>query len=118
MVSQTIAWSLLAEGVGPNFFESQLPLIIILGALFYFVLIHPERKRRRQHDQMLKSLKKNDRVLTVSGIYGTVVNVNNNNAGDITIKVDESSNAKLRITRSSIGQILTEGEPSEKTNET
>ena len=58
---------------------------------------------------MLGKLKKNDRILTLGGIYGTVVSVQKD-AGDVTIKVDESSNARLRITRSSIGQILHEDE--------
>ena len=89
------------------------PLILIIGLLFYFVLLQPERKRRRQHEEMLAKLKKNDRVLVLGGIYGTVVNVNKD-AGDVTIKVDESSNARIRITRSSISQIVEEAETKEK----
>ena len=89
---------------GGGLFE-MLPLFLIIGLLFYFVLLQPERKRRRQHQEMLERLKKNDRILTGGGIYGTVVSVHKD-AGDVTIKVDESSNARMRITRSSIGQIL------------
>ena len=86
-----------------------LPLFVIIGLLFYFVLLQPERKRRQQHAELLASLKKNDRILTHGGIYGTVVNIHGD-SGDVTIRIDENSNTRVRITRNSIGQIITEGE--------
>lgn len=112
-------WLLLAQDAAPGgggklpFGLDTIMLFAVIGLLFYFVLLQPERKRRRQHDEMLRNIKQNDRVLTVSGIYGTVVNVHKD-AGDVTIKVDENTNAKIRITRSSIGQIVTEGGTTEK----
>ena len=48
---------------------------------------------------MVQSLQKNDRILTVGGIYGTVVDIKDN---EITIKVDESNNTKMRISRNAI----------------
>lgn len=86
-----------------------LPLFMIIGAMFYILILRPDQKRRKRQDQMLTSLKKNDRILTNSGIYGTVVNIHAD-AGDITIKVDENSNTRMKITRSSIGQLIKEGE--------
>ena len=86
-----------------------LPLFMIIGAMFYILILRPDQKRRKQQDQMLTSLKKNDRILTNSGIYGTVANIHAD-AGDVTIKVDENSNTRMKITRSSIGQLLKEGE--------
>ena len=85
-------------------FGMMMPLIAI-GFLFYFLMIKPERKRRRKHEEMLGKLKKNDRIVTVGGIYGTVVNVQKD-AEDVTIKVDENSNTRIRITRGSIGQVV------------
>ena len=115
------SWLLYAQEGGPGggggggLFDLRgpFPLLIIIGLLFYFVLLQPERKRRRQHEELLAKLKKNDRILTLSGIYGTVVNVNKD-AGDVTIKVDEATNARIRITRNSIGQIIAENEAKEK----
>jgi preprotein translocase subunit YajC len=89
-------WSMLA---GPMF-----PLIAIF-VLFYFMLIRPERRRKATLSQMLDNLKKNDRVVTVGGIVGTVVNVQKGSE-EVTIKVDESTNTKLRVIRSSIGRVL------------
>jgi preprotein translocase subunit YajC len=89
-------WGLLA---GPMF-----PLIVIF-VLFYFMLIRPERRRRATMNQMLDNLKKNDRVVTAGGIVGTVVNVQKGSE-EVTIKVDESTNTKLRVIRSSIARVL------------
>jgi preprotein translocase subunit YajC len=85
-----------------------LPLILI-GVLFYFMLIRPERKKSAQMADMLKNLKKNDRVVTIGGIYGTVVNVNEGSEV-VTIRVDENTNAKLRVRRSAISAIVKDDE--------
>jgi preprotein translocase subunit YajC len=50
---------------------------------------------------MLQSLKKNDRVQTVGGIFGTIVDIGDN---EITLKVDESNNTKIRISPNAIGR--------------
>ena len=55
---------------------------------------------------MLGNLQKNDRIVTIGGIYGTVVNIQKD-SDSITIKVDESSNAKLRVLRSAISRVVT-----------
>lgn len=56
---------------------SLLPLILIF-VVFYFLLILPQQRRQKQHQQLLNSLKKGDRVITSSGIYGTIANVKDN----------------------------------------
>jgi len=113
-----LSWLLFAQGnneggrdlLGPL---GPLPPILIIVVLFYFILWRPERKKRRRHEELLGKLKKNDRVLTVGGVYGTVVSVHTE-VGDVTIKVDENSNTRLRITRSSIGQVIKDQEHVEK----
>lgn len=85
-----------------------VPLILI-GVLFYFMLIRPERKKSAQMADMLKTLKKNDHVVTIGGIYGTVVNVNEG-SDVVTIRVDENTNAKLRVRRSAISAIVKDDE--------
>ena len=54
---------------------------------------------------MLSAVKKNDRVLTAGGIYGVVAAVNRE-SDEVTIKVDETSNTKLRMTLSSIARVI------------
>ncbi|HXG64436.1 MAG TPA: preprotein translocase subunit YajC [Blastocatellia bacterium] len=63
---------------GPGLFVSLLPMIIIF-AIFYFLLIRPQQRRQRQlqeaHDRMIRALKPGDKVVTSGGIYGTIVAV-------------------------------------------
>ena len=53
---------------------SLLPMILIF-VVFYFMLIRPQRKKDKQVKEMLNNLKKDDRVCTIGGIYGTIVNI-------------------------------------------
>jgi preprotein translocase subunit YajC len=87
-----------------------LLLMLVIGTLFYFLMIRPEQRRRKETDRMLENLKKNDEVLTTGGIYGTVVNVAKGN-DVVTIRVDDGDNTRLRILRSAILRVIgTEGE--------
>lgn len=89
-----------------------LPMILI-GVLFYFMIMRPERKRSANQQEMLKALKKNDHVVTIGGIFGTVVNVQEN-SDIVTIRVDENTNAKLRVRRSAISSVVKDDETGEK----
>lgn len=81
-----------------------LPLVLI-GAAAWILLIKPERDRFARQQQLVTALKKNDRVLTTSGIYGTVAAVDRD-AGRVTLKVDESANVRIQVTLSSIASVL------------
>jgi preprotein translocase subunit YajC len=85
---------------------------LVIFVLFYFLLIRPQRREQARRQQMLTAVKKNDRVVTVGGIYGVVANVNRE-ADEVTIKVDEATNTKLRVTLSSVGRVLGD-EPSDE----
>ena len=80
--------------------------------LFYFLMIRPQRREQSRRVQMLGGVKKNDRVVTIGGVYGVVANVNRE-ADEVTLKVDETTNTKLRITLSSIARVLGD-EPSDE----
>jgi preprotein translocase subunit YajC len=82
-----------------------LTLWIPLLVVFYFLLMRPQQKERARRQAMINNLKKNDRVLTVGGIYGVVTNVRRE-LDEVTIKVDEASNTKLRMTLGSISRVL------------
>jgi preprotein translocase subunit YajC len=88
-----------------------LPFVIIF-VLFYFVLIRPQRREQARRQAMLAGVQKNDRVITAGGIYGVVTNVNRD-ADEVTIKVDEATNAKLRMTLSSVTRVVGD-EPSDE----
>jgi preprotein translocase subunit YajC len=91
-----------------------LVLMVLIGTMFYFLLIRPERRKRKEADQMLEGLKKNDKVVTIGGIYGVVVNVAKGSE-DVTIRVDDGNNTRLRILRSAISRVVgTEGSDEKK----
>ena len=78
--------------------------MVLVGVLFYFMMIRPQRQKQQRHDQMISDLKKNDTVVTIGGIVGTVSNISK--GGDkITLRVDDTTNAKITVLRSSIGSV-------------
>ena len=66
-------------------------LIIVMLAVFYFMIIRPENKRKKQADEMRNSLKKGERITTIGGLVGRIVQVN-----DTTV-VFETSEDRVRI---------------------
>lgn len=82
-------------------------LVLPIGLFFYLFLVRPQRREQAERQKMLDAVKKNDRVVTIGGIYGVVANVNKE-ANEITVKVDEATNTKLRLTLGSIARVLSE----------
>ncbi|MFA6472713.1 MAG: preprotein translocase subunit YajC [Candidatus Latescibacterota bacterium] len=85
------------------------PMFIVIFAIFYFFLIRPQRKKQKESQSMLDSLAKGDRIITIGGMFGTILSIKKK--GDavspediIVIKVAE--NTKLEMLRSSIGRVL------------
>ncbi len=75
------------------------PLILIF-VLFWFILIRPQQIQQRKRREMLASLKKNDKVITIGGIHGTITDIKDD---DITLRVADK--VEIKITRSGIGQV-------------
>ncbi|MHC4536486.1 MAG: preprotein translocase subunit YajC [Planctomycetota bacterium] len=81
--------------------------LIFLGLMFvlmYMILFRGPRKKQQQHKQMVQALAKNDKVRTIGGIIGTVVDIKDD---EITLKVDESNNTKIKVLPSAIGRNVT-----------
>lgn len=76
-----------------------LPFVLMFGVL-YFLLIRPQQKRQRERTQLLSSLKKGDRVVTIGGLHGTIVDLTDEKA---TLKVGD--NSRLVFERSAINAI-------------
>ena len=68
-----------------------LPLILIF-VIFYFLIIVPQRKQQKQHQQMIASLEKNDEVVTVGGLHGTIVNTKDKT---FVLRVDDSTKVEV-----------------------
>lgn len=82
-----------------------LLMMLPIFVLFYMLFIRPQRKEQSERQLMLANMKKNDRIVTVGGIFGVVTNVDRDK-NEVTLKVDESSGAKLRMTLNSIARVI------------
>jgi preprotein translocase YajC subunit len=96
-----------SQGFFESFLNNPLNLILLMFVALYLVLLllpKPGRKEQKALEERLANLKKNDRVVLSSGIHGIVANINAE-AGTITLRVDEGSNAKLTVDRSAIRSV-------------
>ena len=75
----------------------------VLLVMMYFTIFRGPKKKEQQHKQMIQTLQKNDRVRTIGGIIGTVIDVKGD---EIVLKVDEANNTKIRVAPSAIGANL------------
>jgi len=90
-----------AAGQPQNPITAFAPLIIIF-AIFYFLLIRPQQKRAKEQKEMLDNLKKGDKIITQGGIHGLIEGLTDK---VVTIKIAE--NVKIKVSRSSIVAIRT-----------
>jgi len=78
-------------------------LLGVMLVVMYLLLFRGPQKKQQQHKQMVQSLEKNDKVRTIGGIIGTVVDIKGD---EITLKVDENNNTKIKVAASAIGKNL------------
>jgi preprotein translocase subunit YajC len=93
---------------------SILPAVVGAIVLWWLLIMRPERRKQAAARTQLDTLKKNDRVVTVGGIYGIVMNVQRD-ADEVVLKVDETNNTKLRVTFAAISRVLPEDSSGSKT---
>lgn len=86
---------------------SLLPFIAMF-AIFYFLLFRPQQKQKQERERMLRNLKRGDRVVTTSGLHGTITGLTEHT---LTLRVADQ--VKLEFDRAAVGRVVTEG-PSEK----
>ena len=105
-------WLILAQtgeparptGVGGGAWMLIVP-ILFMFVIFYFLLIRPQKKQEKARKEMLKDLQKNDKVVTIGGIHGVVANVRRDDKM-VTLKIDESGNVRIRVSRNAISRIM------------
>jgi preprotein translocase subunit YajC len=83
---------------------SLLPLLL-LGGIFYFLLIRPQRAQRQRQQQLLSQLEVGDSVLTIAGIYGTIVAIDDD---DDSVTVEIAPGTRIRMLRRAVSQRLTD----------
>lgn len=106
-----------AGGGGLTQFLQQMGLpLVMIGLLFFFMVLRPQQREQRTREEMLKNIKKNDRVITSSGIFGVVTNVMPD-ANEVTLRIDEKNDTKMRLQLSSIARVLAGDESGETKTE-
>jgi preprotein translocase subunit YajC len=83
--------------------------IIILFAIFYFLLIRPQQKKAKEHKEMIANLNKGTRIVTSGGIYGTIVSID-----DTTIGVEIAEKVKIKISRGNVAALISDIEAAQK----
>lgn len=94
---------ILAEGMGNQIIFG----LILMLVVFYGIVLSGNRKEKRKRKEMLAAVARNDRVMTIGGIVGSVVSVSEH---EVTLKVDESANVKITVIRSAIQRVLLDDE--------
>ncbi len=82
-----------------NPITSLMPIALIF-IIFYFLLIRPQKKSQQAHAKMIDALQKNDEVITSGGMYGTIVNIQDD---VITLRVDD--NTRVKVQKGSISKL-------------
>ena len=82
-----------------DFFVLMVPIFVIM----YLLLIRPQRKQEKARQAMIAAVTKNDRIMTNGGIHGVVTNVKDD---EVTIRVDDARDVKIRVSRNFIAAVL------------
>lgn len=100
-----VAWAAdAAAPTGMASFAQFVPLVLIF-VVFYFLLIRPQQKKAKQHQNYLANLKKGDRVITGGGIYGVITGIT-----DTIITLEIAENVRIKVTRGAIAGSAAETE--------
>ncbi len=111
-------WNLIAMAPPPAGQEvnpkaqmmQMIGMFVILGVMFYFLLIRPQSKQRKEQENMLNNVKTGDQILTSGGIYGIVTNVK-----EKTLTVKIADNVKVEIAKSALTSVIKKAdEPNEE----
>lgn len=85
---------------GADILTSLLPLVLIF-AIFYFLIIRPQNKRRKEHEAKVNAIAKNNQVITSGGIYGTVTKVE-----ETTIDLEIATGTVVKVVKNTVLEVL------------
>ncbi len=104
-----------AQGKQPGIIEIFGPPLVIMFMLYYFFVVMPQGKERQGRESFLNHLKKNDQVVTIGGIYGTITGFSADGT-QVTLRVDD--NARIRVRKTSIESVVKSEGSEKKSDET
>lgn len=105
MLPTVLGWlsPIIAEDApaGGNPITSFVPIILII-VIFYFILIRPASRERKEREARVKGIEKHDKIVTNGGIHGVVVAMDEDT---VTLKVDDKNNIRIKFSRQAIWQV-------------
>lgn len=101
-----------AGGGAQDVLMSLVPFVFIL-VIMWVMIIRPQRQRQKAHDEMVKNLRRGDIVVTAGGMVAKVTKVVN----DTEAEVEIADGVRVRVVRSTIGEVRAKGEPVKAANE-
>lgn len=105
-ISPAYAQGAGGQGGGLTFL---IPLILIF-VVFYFLLIRPQQKRMKEHQNMVANLRRGDRIVTGGGIVGSVTKV----VDDDEVQVEIAEGVRVRVMKNTVQQVMNKSEPADK----
>ena len=107
LISPAYAQAAGGLGGGSDMIMSLAPLVLIF-AVFYFLLIRPQQKKAKEHREMLSNVRRNDRIVTNGGLVGTVTKVSE---ADDLLTVEVAPGVKVQVVRGMIAEVRAKGQP-------
>ena len=108
------AWAQAAGGAGGGGLDSllsgPLPMFAMVGLVIYFLMIRPQSQKAKRHRELLKSLRRGDRIVTQSGMFATVAKV----ISDTELQVEIADGVRVRLLKSAVTEVLAKTEPLSK----
>ncbi|MFK5951841.1 MAG: preprotein translocase subunit YajC, partial [Desulfobacterium sp.] len=90
MINTAFAMGQVGAGGGQAGGLTAFVPLILMFVIFYFLLIRPQQKKAKEHQSMISSLKKGDRIVTSGGVHGTIISL-----GDTTVSLEIAENVKI-----------------------
>ena len=103
----TPAYAQTASAMGGSEMLMQVVPFILNFVIMYFLMIRPQQKRQKEHQEMIKNVRRGDQVVMSGGLIGKVAKVTDDNEVELEI----ADNVRVRVTRASIADVRSKGEP-------
>lgn len=104
----TPAFAQAATGApgGTDFLIQILPFLLIF-VIMYFLILRPQQKRVKAHQEMIKNVRRGDTIVTSGGLIGKVIKITD----DSEVQVEIADNVRVRLSRAMIAEVRAKGEP-------
>lgn len=88
-----------------DFLSGPIPLLLIMGVIFYVMLLRPQQKRMKQHKAMVEAVKRGDTVVTAGGLIGKVTKVKDD--GELMVEI--ADNVQVRVLKGTLSDVRAKG---------